>query len=144
MNEENTDMDSVWNMINVGDDFKPIEYVVTEDMVNRFAEAVDDHDDWYMKDSPFGGRIAHPTMSSTDQDAFFISRYGFQVGLHAKHSIEFVNPAIIGKKITGRATIVEKYEKRGKHYVTMEYIYTDEDGREIVRHRKTDVFVLKA
>jgi acyl dehydratase len=134
---------SKWDEINVGDQIGPLEYVITEAMVNDFANAVEDYHDWYIKDSPFGGRIAHPTMLATDQDALFIRKWGPAAGLHAKHTTEFMNPVIVGKKVKVIASVVEKYIKREKKYLTMEYVYTDEDGLVLVRHLKTDVYVLK-
>lgn len=132
-----------WEEVNIGDRCGPIEYVITSEMIDGFASAVEDYNDWYMKGSPFNGRIAHPTLTASDQDVLLISRWGSAAGLHAKQSSEFINPARLGKKITVTGVIVDKYIKREKHYLVLEYLAIDEDGREIVRHRKTDVYLFE-
>ncbi|MFC1985029.1 hypothetical protein ACFLT4_00360 [Chloroflexota bacterium] len=50
-------MNSRW-----GEEFEPIEYVVTQEMVNFLLIGINDRHPWYFEASPFGGPIAPPLM----------------------------------------------------------------------------------
>ena len=45
----------------IGDVIGSIEFVVTEDLVNRLSWALDDYNPWYFDGSPLGVRIAPAT-----------------------------------------------------------------------------------
>ena len=124
-----------WEDLKVGDESGTIEYTITEAMVDRFAQAVDDHHDWYVKDSPFGGRIAPPPLTATDYQPTFVPKWGRIRGLHAKQETEFISPLRVGSKIRVSGTIVAKYEKRERKYLEFEYRIIDEDGNEAIRHK---------
>ena len=48
--------------LEVGDDLGTRSFVITDEMIQDCTEAIESHHDWYFKDSPFGGRIAPPTI----------------------------------------------------------------------------------
>ena len=124
-----------WDDIEVGEEVGPLEYEISEELIDKFAKAIDDYDDWYMKDSPFGGRIAHPTFSATDYvDLMFLKRTPIMSWVHAKQSIELINPAKLGSKVTVTGKIVDKYIKRGRRYIELVYVAIDQDGQEITRN----------
>ena len=129
--------ENAFDKLSVGEELGPLQYTITEEAIARFAEATEDYGDWYMKDSPFGGRIAHPTLTTTDYSLMLFPKVGVFSGLHAKHESEFYNPARLGKRMTVTAKVLEKYEKRGREYFVLEYRTVDEDGQDIVRHRIT-------
>ena len=127
-----------WDDIQIGEELGPLEYDISEDFINNFANAVDDHDDWYMKSSPFGDRIAHPTFAATDyNDLAFLTWGPLLSGLHAKHSMELINPVKAGSTVKVSGKIVNKYIKRERKYIEMEYQVVDQDGQEIARHKYT-------
>ena len=122
----------------IGDEFEPIEIVVTEEMVERNAFANDDYNPWYMEDSPFGGRIASPTFLTFHESRIFRGYYAIPPGgsLHQKLEIEFINPLKVGKKLKMSGKLVDRYNKRGRDYFVAEYLVVDEDGAEIIRMGK--------
>ena len=90
-----------------------------------------------MDNSRFGGRIVHPTYFSTDYFDLILLKWGRLSGLHAKHSIELINPARVGSKVRVTGKVVDKYVKRGRKYFELVYQVIDQDGREIVRNKYT-------
>jgi acyl dehydratase len=101
-------------------------HLVTQDEVNKFAEATGDHQ-WIhvdverAKNGPFGGTIAHGywTLSS----APFIMRggEGIQVRLPSRmgvnyglNRVRFMSPVHVGKRIRGRAKLISVDEVQPK------------------------------
>jgi acyl dehydratase len=130
----------------IGHEISPVEMVVDEEMVERHAWANDDYNPWYLKDSPFGSRIAPPTFLSYDTDIMIWNHFVLPEGkgIWAKQEFEFINPLKVGKKvkITGRVT--EKIHKRGREHITFEFTVMEEDGTEVVRMRTVHAFPLIA
>ncbi len=123
----------------IGDEFEPIEFTITEDMVEKNAFANDDYNPWYFEDSPFGGRITSPTFVSVEEPLSFSTYYASPPGgmLNASMEFEFVNPLKVGKKVRMTGRLVDKYQKRSRDYFVSEYLAVDEDGVEILRIRRT-------
>jgi len=127
-----------WYEINVGDEGHTLEYTITPELIDNFAVATGDDHEWYMKDSPFGGRIAHSTINSLDYFAIIFLKWGKEwTGLHARHETEVKAPLKLGQKVIVKGKIVGKYEKRGRNYLELEYITRDMDGNELVRNKIT-------
>ncbi|MDQ7783921.1 MAG: MaoC family dehydratase N-terminal domain-containing protein [Desulfomonilaceae bacterium] len=55
--------------------------------------------------------------------------------------IEFIRPVYVNDRVTVRGKIVDMSEKAGKSgsliFVTSEFVYTNQDGQELARHRVT-------
>lgn len=100
-----------------GSELGPTEWLeITQDRVNLFADATDDHQ-WIHVDpakaagSPFGGTIAHGllTLSLLPHFTFELYRvdniamainYGY-------NKVRFINPVKVGSRIRGRAHITD-------------------------------------
>ena len=96
-------------------------HVVTQEQVNLFADATDDHqwihvDPERAKDGPFGAPIAHGFLSlsllapmmakSVDKPAVQMSvNYGFD-------KVRFLSPVKSGKRVRGQFKLLELVEKR--------------------------------
>lgn len=130
----------------IGHEITPVEMVITEELVDRNAWASDDYNPWYMEDSPFGGRIASPTLLACESDIMIWNHFLLPEGggIWAKQEFDFVNPLKVGKqvKITGR--LADKQSKKGRDHLLFEFLVVDEDNLEIVRMRSTHAFPLVA
>ena len=130
----------------IGHEITPVEMVITEELVDRNAWASDDYNPWYMEDSPFGGRIASPTLLAYESDIMIWNHFLLPEGggIWAKQEFDFVNPLKVGKqvKITGR--LADKQSKKGRDHLLFEFLVVDEDNLEIVRMRSTHAFPLVA
>lgn len=137
-----------WDNIEVGEQLGPVEGVVNDLKLKSHAFAVDDYGDWYFKDSPFGGRIGHPTLLATDILYLFMLAYDItpphEGGLHAKNELELLNPVRLGTKVSIQGTHSDKYQKRVQNYRILEGQVVDESGQVLIRMRATETVGFKA
>ncbi|MFC2016242.1 MaoC family dehydratase N-terminal domain-containing protein [Chloroflexota bacterium] len=117
---------------------EPVEEVVTQEMVERNSWACEDWNPWYIEDSPWGGTIASPCFPCMYQNAIWGRTFGGPGGggLHTHERFDFVRPLKVGTKIKVSYRLKDRYEKRGRTYFVQEFIFTDEEGNEIVRLEK--------
>jgi acyl dehydratase len=123
----------------IGDLVGEIEFVVTQEMVERFSWAMDDYNPWYLVESPFGGRIAAPTIPLTFDGSVFYDYYKYPEGgsLLAKQEFEFFGPIKVGKKHRLRGTLIDIYPRKGRTFYKMGISITNEEGAEVLRMVKT-------
>ena len=132
-----------YETIQVGESLGQKEVLITDEMIRSCAGAIESTHPWYLQDSPFGGRIAPPTIFDNDTLNMLDENYERFGSLHAKQSWEFKNPARLGKKVTVSVKLVDKYIKRERGWIVMELLAVDEDGLEICRGRHTSLMSLK-
>ena len=124
----------------LGEEIGAYTYVLTPELVEMYAVATDDRHPWYIEKSPFGGRIAHPTMVHMDYHRLedkFLATPEEESGIHTEYDAEYINPARVGEKITVKARCAANIIKRGRRYVTMAVETFGEDGRPITRYNDT-------
>ena len=96
--------------------------------------------------SPFGGRIAHPTMVHMDfhrlEDHFLTSRPE-EAKVHIEYDARYINPARIGEKITVKSRCAANLIKRGRRYITIEIETFGEDSRPITHYFDTHTISFK-
>jgi acyl dehydratase len=95
---------------------------VTQDRVNRFADATDDHqwihvDPERAKDGPFGGAIAHGFLSLSLtvkfwSELFDVTGVATRVN-YGLDKVRFVSPVKVGARVRMNAVIDEVTEIRG-------------------------------
>ncbi|MBI5968261.1 MAG: MaoC family dehydratase N-terminal domain-containing protein [Deltaproteobacteria bacterium] len=129
--------------LEVGEELGRKEVLITDEMIRACAQAIESQHPWYFEDSPFGGRIAPPTIFDNDTLRMLDEKYERFGSIHAKQSWEFKNPAKLGKKVTLTVRVVDKYIKRERAWIVMELVTVDEDGLEICRGRHTSLMSLK-
>jgi MaoC dehydratase-like protein len=92
--------------------------------------------------SPDGGRVAPPDLvpklAMTDLFQTFFHR-DIGPNIRAKQAFKFFEPVRPGMKVKAVGHLVEKYERRGKHFVTLEALFTDEKGTPLVLDRRTQL-----
>src|SRR5262245_38392216 len=130
---------SSYDVIQVGESLESCDTVVKPEDIDTFAYAVDDHHPWHFEDSPYGGPIAHPTLLANQALLMRHNKYVVDAGLHAAMQFEFVKPIRTGMRVRTRGKIVDKYEKRGRHYMVTEFTTTDEGGDVLVRGQFTQM-----
>jgi len=128
--------------IQIGEEFGPVEGVLSELKVKTHAFAVDDYGVWYFQGSPFGNRIGHPTLLATDILMLFTLGYDMtppcEAGLHARNELEFLRPIFVGQQVTLKGKHTEKYQKRAQSYRILEGQVLDEAGQPFLRMRATE------
>ncbi len=132
-----------------GEELPPIEFVVTPQRVEFYAEGVEDFHPWYMyemEDSPFEGPIAHPTMCHVFKVLFWKKYFpaDLKAGrMHIKFDAEHFDPAKVGEKLTIKGRVLDKYLKRERRYLDTEFNITSEDGHPVARYRDTTLLAYK-
>jgi acyl dehydratase len=112
--------------VTVGEEFMSDDFLIKPEDVDTFAYAVDDHSPWYFKESPFGGTITPPTLLGNQALLMRHSKYIVPAGLHAKMQFEFVEPLRVGMRVRTHGKIIDKYERRGRHYMVTQFETRDE------------------
>jgi acyl dehydratase len=123
----------------IGEELVTIEFVITEEMVERNAWATDDYNPWYMDNSPFGGRIISPAyLASFDANVLF-GYYAYPPGgsLYAKEEFEYIQPVMVGSKYTMRGKMLDIYKRRGRTFFVCGIVVADMVGTDVVRIVKT-------
>jgi acyl dehydratase len=131
----------IFENLSIPEHFGPVRLVVDDHKIKRFAFTQDDYGDWYLRDSPFGGRIGHAGLLTNDLVQLFTTQFAASrtVGLHTEEQLWFDSPVRLGEQVTLEGEYVEAYERRGQGYVVMEAKATAGDGRTIVRHRGVEI-----
>lgn len=121
-----------------GKDLGYSEYrVVTQDQVNTFADATDDHqwihtDPEKAKDGPFGGPIAHGYLTLSLQIAFWTELFDV-TGVKTKvnyglEKVRFPSPVPVGAKIRMKAEIADVEEVTGGYQIAVDQVVEVEGG----------------
>jgi 3-hydroxybutyryl-CoA dehydratase len=131
-----------YDTIAIGEVLGQKEVLITDDMVRTCAGAIESAHPWYFEASPFGGRIAPPTIFDNDTLRMLDEQYERFGSVHAKQAWEFKHPARIGTTVTLTVTVVDKYVRRERPYLVMELLAVDEDGIEICRSLHTSLMTM--
>jgi acyl dehydratase len=127
--------------IRIPEDFGPVDLVVDDLKIKRFAFVADDFGDWYLKASPWGSRIGHPGLLANDLLQMFTTRYAASqvVGLHTTEELWWERPVMLDQQVRLTARYTDKYEHRGQGSVVMEAQACDAAGNVLVRHRGIEI-----
>lgn len=135
--------EATFEAMEVGEELGPIELVVDDHAVKRFAFTVDDYHPWTLGDeTPFDGRVAHAALLVPDLLRLLNTVYdpNTEVGLHQKEEVWHHSPVRIGERVRLTGSFTDKYVKRGKGYiVTDAEARSLEDGRLLVRHQSIEI-----
>ncbi|MFF9207600.1 MULTISPECIES: hypothetical protein [unclassified Streptomyces] len=131
----------VFDQIVIPEEFGPVDLLVDDLKVKRFAFSQDDHGDWYLRAGPDGSRIGHAALLANDLLQLFTLKYAASqvVGLHTEEELWFDRPVPVGQRVRLTGRYVDTYVRRGQGYVVMEADARDEEGRTLVRHRGVEI-----
>ena len=127
-----------WEDAKIGEELGSIQYKLTSENISRHLSAIEDDNPWYIQESPFVGPIAPPLITNSQYERLYVKYFSDeQEFFHAKTEVEIINPLFLGKLITVRGSITDKYIRRERKYIVIETTVTDEDGREISRSKNS-------
>lgn len=123
------------------EEFGPVSFDLTEEVVKSFAFTQDDYSEWSFAKRPSGRPIAHAGALLNPLLQLFTLRYAASevVGLHVEEEVSFRQPAFVGERVTLRGAYVDKFVRRGEGCVVMEAEATGADGRVLVQHRGVEI-----
>ncbi|MGE0825010.1 MAG: MaoC family dehydratase N-terminal domain-containing protein [Candidatus Binatia bacterium] len=117
-------------------------YDLSPQLVQQYADAIHDHNPWYVGMSPFGGPVAPALIRHSemyvDRRWYLPYIYG---NLHAKQEWELFSPLKVGECISTHSVVTDRYDKRGRDYVVNEVLMLGADGRVCVRSRTHQSFL---
>ena len=129
--------------IAIGEVLGQKEVLITDEMIRTCAAAIESTHPWYFEDSPYGGRIAPPTIFDNDTLRLLDEQYARFGSIHAKQAWEFKQPVRLGTRVTLTVRIVDKYIRRQRPYMVMEMTAIDADGVELCRSLHTSLMTLQ-
>lgn len=127
--------------VRANEELAPLKLVVTPEMVEMWGESCNNHHPWHTQASPFGGRIAQPTivmpillmvraLTCPDGSGPFPL-------VHRSYEATNASPCKVGERIEAKGKCLARYSKRGREYAEWELVLTGEDGRLISRYKHT-------
>ena len=132
-----------YETIEIGEILGQKDVLITDEMVQTSAHAIESTRPWYYEGSPFGGRIAPPTIFDNDTLNILDEKYQRFGSIHAKQAWEFKNPLRVGQRVSLTVKVIDKYIKRERPYLIMELVAIDADGVEICRSVHTSLMTLQ-
>jgi acyl dehydratase len=113
------------------------EYLVSPEVVDFYADALDDHNPAYREFAP--PLLYHSECYKFVGEWYLKNLFG---NLHAQQDWELFAPIPVGGRVRTRSTIIGRYHKRGRDYVLNETDVMDvEEGRLLVRGRTHQSFL---
>jgi 3-hydroxybutyryl-CoA dehydratase len=131
-----------FDTVQVGEILGRKEILISDALIRTCANAIGSTHPWYLEDSPFGGRIAPPTIFDNESLNMLDEQYERFGSIHARQAWDFEYPARLGKKVTLTVTIEDKFVKRQRPYIVMSLTAVDDDGITLCRSKHTSLMTL--
>jgi len=138
--------ENIFKQIPVGRRFSPLLYSISEEIIFKYVNAVDDlnffhRDSTKAYSSPFGGIIAPPTIASL----FVLKAYRTDWtpppgGIHLKQKFRFYGPIRPGDLLTVQAELTKKVEKAGHWFLTFISHSRNQRGELVVWSESTSMW----
>ena len=132
-----------YDTIQIGEVLGRQEILISDEMIRTCANAIESSHPWYLEDSPFGGRIAPPTVFDNVSLNMLDEQYERFGSIHAGQAWAFEYPARLGKKVTVTVAIADKFIRRERPYIVMELTAVDDEDITLCRGRHTSLMTLK-
>jgi acyl dehydratase len=126
--------------LRVGQTVGEVAITITEQMVDAYAAAVGDFNPLFMEADAAGRRTAHPELLPKQaMDRLWTPLFDRMPNIRAKQAYTFLAPVRTGETYRVIGSVADKYEKRGRLFVVLEAVFTNEQGDEVLRDRRTQL-----
>ena len=116
----------------VGFEFPPTSYELTETLIAKYLEAVDEETDFLAAGTVPPLSIAACAMTALSQS--FTVPPG---SIHASQELEFLKPVPIGARVSCGGRIAQKLERGRLNLIVLEISVLDEDGEKVLAGKAT-------
>jgi len=141
----------VFDDISVGMEFPPVEFSITRALIDNYSRAMGDRNPIYAEghaavEGGFKGPIAPATVVCIYAiPSALLSGFEPKVipppgNIHYRQEYEFFQAASPGDVIHIRSVVIEKEVRNGRKFVTIESVYTNQDGKKIAVGRITPLW----
>lgn len=105
-----------WTDLKIGLKVGPLVHTITPQMVRAFCAAMP-------ADAMLYEALGQmpPTLLATDYIPLLRGHLELGWGLMARHALKILKPVTIGDTVTVDGEIVDKFERKGRHYWTLRY-----------------------
>lgn len=123
--------------IQVGDELHSINKEITQEKINRYADASGDYnpihiDPEFAKDTMFKGTIGHGMMTLAYLSEMMTSYLGEGWICGGNLEVAFLGPTRPGKSYTAKGKVTDKREEGGRKLVECEVWCEDAEGNKVV------------
>jgi acyl dehydratase len=129
---------TTYEQIEVGHVLGTMDWVVTEEMIDKQCEMDLDWHVWYALESPWGGRVAPPQINYRPPRWLLSRSYNIR-GLFVRWEMENLLPIRPNVVLRVVATVDDKYIRKDREFVVFRAEATDPEGRVVFRTRRTHV-----
>jgi hypothetical protein len=112
-----------WSELEVGLKVGPLVHTITAEMVRDFCAAMPADAARYEAE-----RVMPPTLLATDYIPLLRGHLSLGWGLMSRHTLKSVRPVTIGETVTVTGEIIDKFERKGRHYWTLRYDVSNARG----------------
>ena len=129
--------------LKAGDEYAPLEFVVTPDLNQQFLYAVEDFNPLFLEGRDGRPPLVHPVLLMHMSPRTRSSSYRQAPGMgsaFARDRSTYLNPGYVGSKFRVTWTISNTYEQRGKIYQDYVALVRDEHGTDILRRELSSTF----
>ncbi len=128
-----------------GDQYEPLEFVVTPDLNQQFLYSVEDYNPIYLEGRDGKPPLVHPVllmhMSPRTRSPSYRQAPGMGSAF-ARDRSRYFNPGYVGSRFRVTWTISNTYEQRGKIYQDYVALVQDENGTDILRRELASTFFM--
>lgn len=126
-----------------GDEYEPLEFLVTPDLNQQFLYAVEDFNPIYLEGRDGKPPLVHPVlllhMSPRTRSPSYRQAPGMGSAF-ARDRSTYLNPAYVGSRLRVTWKVVDTYEQRGKIYQDYVALIRDSDGADVLRRELASTF----
>jgi len=134
-----------WDDIQLGTETGRVNIAITDAVLDFYLSTMELDIAWFTTGAaPYGKRIAPPDMvPKLAMEPLFQDYLNGNIGqnIRAKQAFQFIAPVFVGTTVHGVGHLVEKYERRGRRFVTVEGVFTDDSGNRLVLDRRTQMLL---
>ncbi len=122
-----------WSDLQVGLRVGPLTYQISPEMVIDYCQAMP------IDPAPYNDAdaVMPPTMLATDYVPLLRGQLALGWGLMARHTMRSLRAIKVGDTVTVAGEIVDKFERKGRHYWTLAYQVANQAGEVCLDSRIT-------
>jgi 3-hydroxybutyryl-CoA dehydratase len=129
--------------IEVGHTFSPLVFPIDEELIAKYVEVAGDRDPLHRDPScartaGYRGVVAPPTIAAL----YVLKAYRTDSvpppgGVHFRQRFKFYRPIVAGDVLCVRASVVDKYVKKGRQFLVIESTARNQHGKQVVWSEST-------
>jgi hypothetical protein len=131
--------------LKAGDEYEPLEFIVTTDLNQQFLYAVEDYGPIYLEGRDGRPPLVHPVllmhMSPRTRSPSYRQAPGMGSAF-ARDRSWYSNPGYVGSRFRVTWTVTNTYEQRGKIYQDYVAVIADQASRQILKRELSSTFFM--